>query len=114
MPITPLEGIIYANQNMQVPASKQTDYRNRVEFQNIVAAARVNEAPSLVQDVGDLTETEPVDPDKEHQREEAEEETGEKEEETQKRIERLEKIRKRAGEEELFDSLPYHILDIRV
>jgi hypothetical protein len=111
MPITPLEGIIYANQNMQVPASKQTDQQNRVEFQNIVAAARVNEKPSVVQDVGDLVETEPVDPEKEHQREEAEEETGEKEEEI---LKRYEKMRKRATEEELFDSLPYHILDIRV
>ncbi len=111
MPITPLEGIVYANQNMQVPASKQTDYRNRVEFQNLVAAAAVNEKPSVVQDVGDLVETEPIDPEKEHQREEAEEQTGEKEEEV---LKRYEKLRKRASEEELFDSLPYHILDIRV
>jgi len=43
MPITPLEGIVYANQNMQVPAAKQTDYQNRVEFQNVIAAARINE-----------------------------------------------------------------------
>jgi len=113
MPITPLDGIMYANQNMQVPASKQTDHQNRVEFQNLVAAVRVNEKPSTVQDVGDLVETEPVDPEKEHQREEAEEESGEKEEEVFKRYE---KMRKRAGatEEELFESLPYHILDIRV
>ncbi len=111
MPITPLEGIVYANQNMQVPAAKQTDHQNRVEFQNVVAAVRVNEKPATVMDVGDLVETEAIDPEKEHQREEAEEQTREKEQET---LKRYEKMRKRATEEELFDSLPYHILDIRV
>ncbi len=111
MPISPLEGIMYVNQNMQVPAAKQTDYQNRVEFQNVIAAARVNEKPSTVMDVGDLTQTDPIDPEKEHQREEAEEQTGEKEEET---LRRYEKMRRRASEEELFESLPYHILDIRV
>lgn len=111
MPISPLEGIMYVNQNMQVPAAKQTDYQNRVEFQNVIAAARVNDKPATVNDVGDLVETEPIDPEKEHQREEAEEQTGEKEEET---LKRYEKMRKRVGEEELFESLPYHILDIRV
>ncbi len=111
MPITPLEGIMYVNQNMQVPAAKQTDHQNRVEFQNIVAAARVNEKPSVVQDVGDLVESEPIDPEKEHQKKEAEEQTGEKEQEV---LRRYEKRRKFVGEEELFESLPYHILDIRV
>jgi hypothetical protein len=111
MPISPLESIMYVNQNMQVPAAKQTDYQNRVDFQNVIAAARVNEKPSTVADVGDLVETEAIDPEKEHQREEAEEQTGEKEEET---LNRYKKMQKRVSEEELFESLPYHILDIRV
>ncbi len=111
MPITPLEGIMYVNQNMQVPASKQTDFQNRVEFQNIIAAARINEKPSAIEDIDDLVETEQIDPEKEHQREEAEEQTGEKEAEI---LKRYRKIHNNSGVEELFESLPYHILDIRV
>jgi len=111
MPITPLEGIVYANQNMQVPAAKQTDYQNRVEFQNVIAAARINEKPMAIGDINDVTETDAIDPDKEHRREEAEEQTGEKEVEV---LVRYKKMRSQHGEEELFESLPYHILDIRV
>lgn len=111
MPITPLEGIMYANQNMQVPASRQTDHQGRVEFQNIIAAARVNEKPVAIQDVDDLVEAEPIDAEKEHQREGAEEQTGEKEVET---LKRYKKMAARTGIEELYESLPYHILDIRV
>jgi hypothetical protein len=111
MPITPLESIMYVNQNMQVAASKQTDYQNRVEFQNFIAAARVNEKPSAIADIDDVMEAEAIDPEKEHQREESEEQTGEKEVEV---LKPYKKGRKTTTAEELFDSLPYHILDIRV
>ncbi len=111
MPITPLEGIVYANQNMQVPAAKQTDYQGRVEFQNVIAAARTNEKPNVIEDPGDIVNADPIDPDKEHQREEAEEQTGEKEVEI---LKRYKKMQSRHGVEELYESLPYHILDIRV
>jgi lysyl-tRNA synthetase class II len=111
MPITPLEGIMYANQNMHVPASKQTDHQNRVEFQNVIAAARINEKPSVIEDVDDLLEKKAIDPEQEHQREEAEEQTGEKEIEV---LKRYKKVSPGSNVEELFESLPYHILDIRV
>ncbi len=111
MPITPIEAITYANQNMQVAASKQTDLQGRVEFQNLVAAARINEKPSGVEGIDDLLETKPIDPQKEHDRETAEEQTGEKEQET---LKRYKKIKEQLTEDELFESLPYHILDIRV
>ena len=111
MPVTPLEGIVYANQNMQVPATKQTDYQGRVEFQNIIAAARTNEKPNAVENTGDIVNAESVDPDKEHRREEAEEQTGEKEVEILKRYKNMQS---RQRVEELYESLPYHILDIRV
>ncbi len=110
MPITPLDAITYANQNMQVAASKQTDYRGRVDFQNIIAAARINEKTNMVEDVDDLIESVEVDPEKEHNRERTEEETGEKEQET---LAHYKNIRKKASEDELYESLPYHILDIR-
>ena len=111
MPITPLDAITYANQNMQVAASKQTDYRGRIDFQNIIAAARINEKPNAVEDVEDLIESVEVDPDKEHHRETAEEQTGEKAEET---LRKYKNMQKKVSEDELFESLPYHILDIRV
>ncbi len=110
MPITPLDAITYANQNMQVAASKQTDYRGRVDFQNVIAAARINEKTNMVEDVDDLIESVEVDPEKEHNRERTEEETGEKEQET---LAHYKNIRKKASEDELYESLPYHILDIR-
>jgi len=37
MPITQLDAITFANQNMQVVASKQNDYRNRLEQQKYAA-----------------------------------------------------------------------------
>ncbi len=110
MAITPLEGIIFANQNMQVAASKQTDHRGRVDFQNLVAAAKVNEKAKTVVGIDELVDSPEIDAEKEHQRERAEEETGEKAAET---IIKYEKMRKRVSEDELYDSLPYHILDIR-
>ena len=110
MPITPLDAITYANQNMQVAASKQTDYRGRVDFQNVIAAARINEKTNMVEDVDDLIESVEVDSEKEHNRERTEEETGEKEQET---LAHYKNIRKKASEDELYESLPYHILDIR-
>ncbi len=110
MPISSLDAITYANQNMQVAASKQTDYRGRIDFQNVIAAARINEKTNAVTDVDDLLESVEIDPQKEHNRERAEEETGEKEQET---LAHYKNIRKRASEDELYESLPYHILDIR-
>ncbi len=96
---------------MQVAASKQTDIQGRVEFQNIVAAARINEKPTAVEGVDDLVETKPIDSQKEHEKEGAEEQSGEKEEET---LRRYKKIKENLEKNELFESLPYHILDIRV
>ncbi len=111
MPVTPLENIVLINQNMQVPAAKQTDHQNRVEFQNLIAAVQANEKPATVTDIDDVADSKAIDPEKEHQREEAEEETGEKEAETQRRYKNR---RRTATPEELYESLPYHILDIRV
>jgi len=111
MAITPLEGIIFANQNMQVAASKQIDYRGRVDFQNLVAGAKTNEQVKGIAGVDNLVESKKIDAEKEHQREKADEESGAKEQETLKRYENM---RRRVSEDELYDSLPYHILDIRV
>ena len=80
MAITPVGGMIYANQNMQVAASKQTDFQARLDAQGVAATVAANEEEKKVQDVRPTEETHKIDPEKEHQREKSDEETGANEE----------------------------------
>ncbi len=109
MPITPLEAITYANQNMQVPASKQTDHQNRIEKQNYEALIRATEKELTVDELNASVEDQKIDEEREHQREEAEEKSGEKEREL--KID-LKKKDKNSSKEDTNN--PYHILDIKV
>ncbi len=109
MPITPVEAITYANQNMQVPAAKQNDYQNRVEKQNYEALIRATEKELTVDELNAAVEDQKIDEEREHQREEAEQQTGEKEKEL--KID-LKKKDKKASKEDTNN--PYHILDIKV
>ncbi len=81
MSISPVGGVIYANQNMQIPASKQIDFQNRLDLQNSVAAQILNEKEEEIAEVRPTEETYRIDPEKEHEREKNDESTGEKEEE---------------------------------
>ena len=110
MPISPIGSIIYANQNTQVAATKQTDFQSRVDFQNMIAAKMLNEKDTVIEDLDDIDEKVAVNPDKEHQREQSDETTGEKEME-QKAV--LKTIKKTPHHEE-DEELGGHILDIRV
>ncbi len=109
MPITPLDAITFANQNMQVAASKQNDYRNRIESQKYAVVAIMVEKETEVSGVDDLSEDQKIDAEKEHQRERSEEETGEKSKETQ-RIE-PKKPKVEVKDEKVSTT---HILDIKV
>ncbi len=111
MPITPLDAITFANQNMQVPASKQNDYRNRIEQQSYAAVAKMAQKETSVAGVDDLKEDQKIDNEREHNREEAEEQTGEKDKETRVAKELKEKAETKKAED---DELPYRILDIKV
>ena len=108
MSITPIGGVIYANQNMQIPASKQIDFQNRVDLQNSAAAQLLNEKEKEVAEVRPTEETYKIDPEKEHEREKNDESTGEKEEE-EKLAKKIEKKIKKSSENSSF-----HHLDIKV
>lgn len=111
MPITPLEAITFANQNMQVAASKQNDYRNRIEQQSYAAVAKLAQKDAEVAGVGELKEDEKIDGEREHNREQAEEETGEK----GKEIEMKNALQKKLIKEEKEPiASSNHILDIKV
>ncbi len=111
MPITPLEAITFANQNMQVAASKQNDYRNRIESQKYAAVEASVKANGEIEELNELKDDQKVASEREHQREKSEEETGEKAKETQIK-QALNNKDKREDKEE-FDA-PYRILDIKV
>lgn len=106
MPITQLYGITFANQNMQIAASKQIDLQGRLEFQNLVAAAAANDKQRQIDETRPTEEGKGVDPDREHNKERADEEAGEKEQET--------KIvtKPRKDEDDDYHD-PSHLLDIK-
>jgi hypothetical protein len=66
MAIGPIGAHIYVNQNMQIQASKQTDFQNKLDLQNIQAAAVANEKDKDVQEVRPPEETYKIDPEHEH------------------------------------------------
>jgi hypothetical protein len=109
MPITPLDAITFANQNMQVAASKQNDYRNRIEQQKYAVVQEMAKKEISVSDIGDLLDDQKIDGEREHNRQEAEEQTGEKATET-----KVDKEKKKSQKvKEVLDS-PHRILDIKV
>jgi len=109
MPITPLDAITFANQNMQVAASKQNDYRNRIESQKYALVAEIVSKEAQVKGVDDLTEEQKIDEQREHNRQEAEEQTGEKETETE--VKKKPKTKVKVSQEQIASQ---HILDIKV
>jgi len=109
MPMTPLDAITFANQNMQVAASKQNDYRNRIEQQKFAAVARTVAGQMEVAGVGELKEDEKIDAQREHNKETAEEETGEKAQEIKRGLK--EKEKEEENKKEL--DAPIRILDIK-
>ena len=111
MPITPLDAITFANQNMQVVASKQNDYRNRLEQQKYAAVARLTQSEMEVAGVGELKDDQKIDAEREHNKEHAKEQDDAKPKEREIK-EALNKKDKPEVKEEL--DAPYRILDIKV
>jgi len=107
MTITPLDAITFANQNMQVVASKQNDYRNRLEQQKYAAVERLTKSEMEVAGVGELKDDQKIDAEREHNKETAEEEAGAKAKELKP---------KQALKQEIKEELdaPPRILDIKV
>ena len=79
MPVSPLHNIIFVNQNMNVAASVQTSQFNRFDIQQAAAQALANEKEKIVEETRPPEELHAVDPDREHERQEAQEREEERE-----------------------------------
>ena len=74
MAIGPIGSAIFTNQMTPVASTAQTAHNNRVDFQNMVAQAAVNEKDEKVLEVRPTEENQKVDADREHTRDEADRE----------------------------------------
>ena len=67
--------VIFVNQQTATASSVQNAHNNRVDFQNMVAGAAANEKDEKVMEVRPAEENHEVDPDREHEKNEADQET---------------------------------------
>ena len=74
MSITPVGGVIYANQQMAGIAGEVGAVQNRFELQAAAAAALASEQKKEVQEVRPTEEVQRIDPNREHTKEQAEQE----------------------------------------
>ena len=102
MAIGPIGNAIFVNQMTPAAAVAQNAHDNRIEFQNMVAQAAVNEKDEKVLKVRPAEENHEIDEDREHARDEADREN--------------QRSEKREGEEEEDEEAeePLHKLDITV
>lgn len=74
MAIGSIGNTIFTNQMTPAVSTVQNAHNNRVEFQNMVAQASVNEKDEKVLEVRPAEENQEVDPDREHTKNEADQE----------------------------------------
>jgi len=74
MAIGPIGNAIFTNQMTPVASSAANAHNNRVDFQNMVAQAAVQEKDEKVLEVRPTEENQEVDEDREHTRDEADRE----------------------------------------
>jgi hypothetical protein len=75
MAIGPIGSAIFTNQMTPAATAVQNAHNNRVDFQNMIAQAAVNEKDEKVLEVRPTEENQEVDEDREHQRDESDRET---------------------------------------
>jgi archaellum component FlaD/FlaE len=102
MAIGAIGNAIFVNQMTANASSIQNAHNNRVDFQNMMAQAAVNEKDEKVLEVRPTEENQEVDPDREHQKNEADQETARSEHEEHEEEETKE------------EEFPIHKLDIKV
>lgn len=103
MAVGPIGNAIFVNQMTPAATAVQNAHNNRVDFQNMVAQAQVQEKEKEVLEVRPTEENQAVDHDREHTREEADEQN------------KRSKKRERPEEEDEEDTPPQlHRLDIKV
>ena len=100
MAVGPIGSAIFTNQMTPVATAAQNAHNNRVDFQNMVAQASVNEKDEKVLEVRPTEENQEVDADKDHTRDEADREN--------------QRNKKEKEEEEQTEYEPLHKLDIKV
>ena len=100
MAVGPIGSAIFTNQMTPAVSAVQNAHNNRVEFQNMVAQAAVNEKDEKVLEVRPAEENQEVDEDREHNRDEADRET--------------ERSEKHEDEDEEVEAESIHKLDIKV
>jgi len=100
MAIGPIGNAIFVNQQTASVASVQGNQNTRFDLQNVAAQAAANEKEKEVMEVRPAEESHEVDPDRDHQRDEADRET--------------KRNPKEEHEEEEETQTPLHKLDIKV
>ena len=98
--ISPLGSVIFTNQMTPAVTNAQNAHNNRVDFQNMVAQATINEKDEKVLEVRPTEENQEVDEDKEHTRDEADREN--------------ERNGEQDSQEDAPEEEPHHKLDIKV
>jgi hypothetical protein len=101
MAIGAIGNAIFTNQMTANAAAIQNAHNNRVDFQNMIAQAAVQEKDEKVLEVRPTEENHEVDPDREHEKNEADQETARSEHEERE-------------EEEQDSEFPIYKLDIKV
>lgn len=94
MAIGPIGSAIFTNQMTPAAATAQNAHNNRVDFQNMIAQATVNEKDEKVLEVRPSEENHEVDEDREHTRDEADRETQRSEKDEDEDEEELEPLHK--------------------
>lgn len=102
MSITPVGGVIYANQQMAGIAGEVGAVQNRFELQALAAAALAREQKKEIQEVRPTEEVQRIDPNREHAKEQAEQE------------ERRSSDEEDTAPEKEPPRKPLHLLDVKV
>ena len=92
MAIGPVGNAIFVNQQTASVASVANSHNNRVDFQNMVAQATVNEKDEKVLEVRPTEENHEVDPDREHQKNDADQESTRAKHEAKEKNEEIETL----------------------
>lgn len=98
MAIGPIGNTIYVNQQTPVVSNAVANIQNRLDFQNMVANAEAQKRDEKVQEIRPAEDNKELNPDREHERQEADQEQNEHK-----------KREKKATEDN-----EYHHLDIKV
>jgi len=75
MSIGAIGNTVYVNQQTVSVSNVQNAHNNRIELQNVMAQAQVNERDEKVLEVRPAEDNQEIDPDREHQKNEADQET---------------------------------------